>query len=109
MEWRQLLGNHKLLLSVQELEREVRQALAAASVGDPTPIRGRPGALLDPLGGASSESSPLTFASSQFSPSAWPALVGLMTELHAKPYTCARVGNVFIQTFSPLIIVSDQL
>lgn len=60
---------------VQELEREVRQALAAASVGDPTPIRGRPGALLDPLAAASLETSPLTFASSQFSPSAWPALV----------------------------------
>lgn len=71
---------------MQELEREVRQALAAASVGDPTPIRGRPGALLDPLGVPSVESSPLTFASSQFSPSAWPVMVQL------KPVCCSLLS-----------------
>ncbi len=51
---------------VQQLEREVRQALAASSIGGSTPAGARLGALLD---AHTSDSSPLTFASSQFSPS----------------------------------------
>ncbi|DBA68524.1 TPA: hypothetical protein ACH3X2_013618 [Trebouxia sp. C0005] len=54
--------SHKYL----QLEREVRQALAASSVGGSTPAGARLGALLE---AHSSNSSPLTFASSQFSPS----------------------------------------
>jgi len=51
---------------VQQLEREVRQALAASSVGGSTPAGARLGALLE---AHTSDSFPLTFASSQFSPS----------------------------------------
>ncbi len=51
---------------VQQLEREVRQALAASSIGGSTPAGARLGALLE---AHTSDSSPLTFASSQFSPS----------------------------------------
>ena len=51
---------------MQQLEREVRQALAASSLGGSTPAGARFGSLLE---AHTSDSSPLTFASSQFSPS----------------------------------------
>ena len=56
----------------QELEREVRQALAEGSIGGFSPARNRPEAFLDAQGPSMSDSSPLTFASSQYSPSDWP-------------------------------------
>ena len=46
----------------------MRQALAASSIGGPTPGRAHPGAFLE---AQTSDSSPLTFASDQFSPSDW--------------------------------------
>ena len=56
---------------MQELERQVRQALAASDIGASSPARGRPGPFLEAVGPQTSDSSPLTFASSQFSPSGW--------------------------------------
>ena len=50
----------------------MRQALAEASLGALSPPRNRPEAFLDAQDPSISDSSPLTFASSQYSPSSWP-------------------------------------
>lgn len=50
----------------------MRQALADASLGALSPPRNRPDAFLDAQDPSISDSSPLTFDSSQYSPSSWP-------------------------------------